>query len=65
MEPLHNGHPLEPTFCQGVPNLESSSILLVGVVLRNRAVEHNVAMFSELSFAICWQGRLSRAYYYE
>ena len=32
----------------------------VGVVLRNPAVEYNVAAFSELSFAVCWQGRLSR-----
>ena len=24
----------------------------------NRAVEHNVAVFSELSFAVHWQGRL-------
>ena len=28
--------------------------------MRNRAVEHNVAAFSELSFAVRWQGRLSR-----
>ena len=26
--------------------------------MRNRAVEHNVAAFSELSFAVRWQGRL-------
>ena len=26
--------------------------------MRNRAVDHNVAAFSELSFALCWQGRL-------
>ena len=26
--------------------------------MRNKAVEHNVAGFSELSFAVCWQGRL-------
>ena len=32
----------------------------VGVVLRNPAVEYNVAAFSELSFAARWQGRLSR-----
>ena len=32
--------------------------LLVGVVLRNRAVKHNVATFSELSLAVHWQGRL-------
>ena len=30
------------------------------VVLRNGAVEYNVATFSELSFAVCWQGNLSR-----
>jgi len=28
--------------------------------MRNQAVEHNVAAFSELSFAVRWQGRLSR-----
>ena len=28
--------------------------------MRNRAVEYNVAAFSELSFAARWQGRLSR-----
>ena len=32
----------------------------VGVLLRNSAVEYNVAAFSELSFAIRLQGRLSR-----
>ena len=32
----------------------------VGVVLRNRAVEHNMAVFSELHFAVRWQGMLSR-----
>ena len=26
--------------------------------MRNRAVEHNVVAFSELSFAVRWQGRL-------
>ena len=26
--------------------------------MRNRAVEHNMAAFSELSFAVCWLGRL-------
>ena len=26
--------------------------------MRNRAVEHNVAGFSELYFAVHWQGRL-------
>ena len=28
--------------------------------MRNPAVEYNVAAYSELSFAPCWQGRLSR-----
>ena len=28
--------------------------------MRNPAVEYNVAAFSELSFAVRWQGRLSR-----
>ena len=32
----------------------SSGILPVGMVLRNPAVEYNVAAFSELSFAACW-----------
>ena len=34
-----------------------------GEVLRNQAIEHNVAAFSELSFALRWQGMLSRGYY--
>ena len=32
---------------------------------RNRAVERNVAAFSELSFAVHWQGMLHRDKYYE
>ena len=28
--------------------------------MRNRAAEHNVASFSELSFAVRWQGMLRR-----
>ena len=43
----------------------ASGIFPVGVVLHNQAVEHNVAGFLELSFAIRWQGRLSRGQYYE
>ena len=27
--------------------------------MRNRAVEHNVVAFSELYFAVRWQGRIS------
>ena len=55
VEPLYNGHLWGPRFCPG-----ASGIFPVGVVLRNPAVEYNVAAFSELSFAACWQGRLSR-----
>ena len=33
-------------------NSEASSIFLVGVVLRNLAVEYNVAAFSELSTVV-------------
>ena len=32
------------------------------MVLRNPDVEYNVAAFSELSFAVRWQGGLSRGY---
>ena len=38
----------------------ASVIFLVGVVLRDLAVEHTMAAFSELSFAVHWQGRISR-----
>ena len=31
----------------------AAGIFPVGMVLHNRAVEHNVAAFSELSFAVC------------
>ena len=31
--------------------------------MRNPAVEYNIAAFSELSFAVHWQGRLSRGCY--
>ena len=41
-------------------NSGASGIFPVGVVLSNPAVEYNVAAFSELSFAVRWQGRLSR-----
>ena len=43
-----------------VPNTGASGIFPVGVVLHNWAVEYNMATFSELSLAVCWQGRLSR-----
>ena len=45
---------------EGVPNSGASGIFLVGRGMRNRIVEHNVSAFSELSFGVCWQGRLSR-----
>ena len=54
MEPLYNGHLWGPTFHplqRGVPNSGASGIFPVGMVLRNPAVEYNVAAFSELSFA--------------
>ena len=35
-------------------------MFLEGVILRNGAVEHNMALFSELSFAVHWQGKLNR-----
>ena len=35
-----------------------SGIFLVGVGMCNRAVVRNVAAFSEISFAVRWQGRL-------
>ena len=63
VEPLYNGHHWDPTFCllqRGVPNSGASDIFPVGVVLRNSAVECNVAVISELSFAVNWQERLSR-----
>ena len=44
--------------CSEVPNSGASGIFLV------QAVEHNVAAFSELFFAVHWQGRLSRGWYY-
>ena len=49
MEPLYNGHHWGTTFCpllRGVPNSGASGILPVGVVLRNSAVEYNVAAVS-------------------
>ena len=43
-----------------MPKSGASGIFPVGVVLRSPAAEYNVAAFSELSFAVRWQGRLSR-----
>ena len=42
----------EVSLTQGLPVL-----FPVGVVLHNLAVEYNVVAFSELSFAVRWQGR--------
>ena len=57
VEPLYNGHHWEPTFCpliRGVPNSGASGIFPVGVLPCKWAVEHGMAAFSELSFAVCW-----------
>ena len=42
------------------PTQELPVLFPVGIVLRNLAVEHNVAVFFELFSAARWQGRLSR-----
>ena len=55
VELLYNCHYWEPTFCPLY-----RGVFLVGVVLHNRAVEHNMAVFSKLYFAVRWQGKLSR-----
>ena len=52
----HFVHYNEVSLTQAFP----CSIYPVGVLLCNQAIEHNVAVFSELSFAVRWQGRLSR-----
>ena len=49
----------------GVPNSGASGIFPIGVVLCNGAVEHNVAVFLELSFAARWWERLRRGQHYE
>ena len=56
MELLYSGHNWEPVLSP-IASSGASSIFLVGVVLHNRAVEHNVAMFSELSLGLHWWGR--------
>jgi len=35
-------------------------VFLIGMLLRNRTVEHNMATFSELSLAVRWQERPSK-----
>ena len=56
MQPPYNG----AIGIQHFVRYNEVSLIPVGVVLRNPAVEYNVAAFSELSFAVRWQGRLSR-----
>ena len=46
-------------FSQGVPNLGFQCIS-GRHGMHNHAVEHNVAVFSELSLPVRWPGRLSR-----
>ena len=59
---MHYIHTVEPRTPLGsnilsviarCPYPGASGIFSVGVVLLNRAVEYNVAVFSELSFAVC------------
>ena len=45
---------------QGVPN--SGALYSGRHGMRNRAVEHNTAAFSEFSFAVRWRVRLGRGY---
>ena len=61
MEPVYSGHHWEQQLEQGVRNSGASSIVPVGVVLCCRAVEHNVATFSEFSLAVHWQGDYAKA----
>ena len=35
-------------------------MFLEGVIMRNGAVEYNMALFSELSLAVRWQGKLNK-----
>jgi len=56
---LYSGLHWEPTFVPYSEVSGASGIFLVGVVLRNQAVEHSMATFSELSLAVHWE-RLSR-----
>ena len=60
VEPLSNGHHWEPKFCplQRCPQLRGFWYISGRRGMRNRAVDHKVAVFSELSFAVRWQGRL-------
>ena len=64
MEPLYNRHQHFVPYSE-VSLTRASSIFPVGVVLRNLAVEYNVAAFSELSFPVRWQGMQSRGWYHK
>ena len=62
LEPLHHGHHGNQHF---VRNSKVSLIRDFRYIsgrrgIHNKAVEYNVATFSELSFAVRWQGRLSK-----
>ena len=59
VEPLYSGHHWNQHFVH-YSKVSLTPGPLVGMVLRNWAVECNVAAFSELSLAVHWQGRLSR-----
>jgi len=50
-------------FC--VPDSAVSGEFPVGMVLGNRAVEHNMASFLELSLAVQWREKLNQSCYYE
>ena len=55
VEPLYNGHPWDPKFLSVImrcPYLRGLQYISGRHGMHNRAVEHNVAAFSELSFAI-------------
>ena len=56
MEPLYNGTISNQHFVlsSGVSLTWASDIFPVGMVLRNLAVEYNVAAFLELSPAVRW-----------
>ena len=63
MEPLYNGHHWGPTFSK--VSLTQGLLVYFWYIsgrhgMHDPVVEHNAAVFSELSFAVRWQGRLSR-----
>ena len=60
VDSLYSGLNWEPTFVPYGEVSGASGIFLVGMVQRNRAAEHSMATFSELSIAVHWWERLSR-----